>query len=104
MIKSLVITEMIDFNKKLTNELRKNNLDIIAFAISSNKDETIKTLKEFKPGMIFIDKMDLKTYSIDVLKDYSEIIIPLTYSPSTRLITAKDLKLINNIITTKVCF
>lgn len=99
MIKSLVITEMIDFHKKLTNELRKNNLNIIAFALSSSKEETLEILKEFKPDMIFINKKDLKTYSLDVLEDYSNIIIPLTYSPSSHLITRKDLDLINSIIT-----
>lgn len=98
MIKALVITETIDFNKKLLNELRKRGLSIVVDALASSKDETAEVLKDYSPNIIFIDSKDIKSYSTDVLKDYSHITIPLSYNPSSRLIKTKDLTLINEII------
>lgn len=98
MVKALVITEIIDFNKKLTNELREHNLNISIDAISTNKDETVEILEDFSPDIIFIDRRDMQPYSIGVLANYTEITIPLIYSPSRRLIRSTDLDLINGII------
>ncbi|MCI8393639.1 MAG: hypothetical protein HFJ24_00550 [Clostridia bacterium] len=98
MVKALVITEMIDFNKKLTNELRENKLNIVVDAIASSKEEASEVLDEFSPDIVFIDKKDMQPYNIDILRKYSDVTIPLTYRPTRHLIRSNDLDLINDII------
>ena len=91
MVKALVITEMIDFNKKLTNELRENKLNIVVDAIASSKEEASEVLDEFSPDIVFIDKKDMQPYNIDILRKYSDVTIPLTYRPTRHLIRSNDL-------------
>lgn len=101
MVNTLLITNNINFTKKLLTEMTANGLSLNILGIATTKAETFLALDKLDFDLIVLDK-DLKhNFDKIFIKSYKDLIVTLSLTENSCLINTKTLKEIKSIIEDK---
>lgn len=96
MIKSLVLTDNIDFIKNLADEINSKKLNIQLSLFSRTIEETENILEYFNPDIIFLDRALEKIYDRNFCKKHIFSIIRLSNDAIYNLSTPKNMSIIQS--------
>lgn len=101
MVKSLVITDNINFIQALANRIHEDDLSIQLSLFAKCKLETLQFLQNLDNlniGIIFLDKSIEKSYDRNFFEKYKNIIIKISIQTRSYLFTHKNLVDLDRII------